>query len=161
VFHEASRVRQESVTDGGETPNRAATVRERGFAHPASPLSMPDDVTAEEAMPPLPAEHPTARWGGLPAPWEPMPDSIPAAPVLSLGNLQGNSSSTAVSSSTPSVLLAEQGRTITEESPAHPATTEARELEKHVPPDLDHLARQVYSLMKRRLAAERRRELLH
>jgi hypothetical protein len=44
----------------------------------------------------------------------------------------------------------------------HPARSEgSREKpQKQVPPDLDQLARQVYSIMKRRLAAERRRELL-
>jgi hypothetical protein len=47
--------------------------------------------------------------------------------------------------------LAETGRELPQERSAHPH--EPGEVE----PDLDHLARQVYQLLKHRLAAERRR----
>jgi len=160
VFQEATRARQDPGAASWDVPNRAAILRETVLAYPASALPQPDEVTAEQAKPLLPADDPAARWGGLPAPWEPMPESVAPAAARSSGNVRGNSSSGIVSHSTPSLLFAEQGRTISEQRPTQTAPTR-EEPERHVPPDLDNLARQVYLIMKRRLAAERRRELLH
>jgi len=56
-------------------------------------------------------------------------------------------------------MRAEHGRFI-EDAPV-PDSHSAHDADsrKQEPPDLDNLARQVYAVMKRRLAAERRREL--
>ncbi|HTI52452.1 MAG TPA: DUF4157 domain-containing protein [Planctomycetaceae bacterium] len=111
-----------------------------------------------------------SRWGGLPAPWEPVPDYMTmgspagtpdvatwpqaavAAPAIGVDGPGGEAA----------VQLAAQGRSLPEPGAGQPARAEAskQKPEKQAPPDLDHLARQVYSIMKRRLAAERRRELL-
>ncbi|HLI05069.1 MAG TPA: DUF4157 domain-containing protein [Ktedonobacteraceae bacterium] len=114
-------------------------------------------------------------WNGLPAPWEPLPGWL-TTPQIATG--QGVSSSPApVQMPAPTispasemtsnggnqqasgyadiaVQRAERGRTIGEEAiPAAPVSQEMRAPE----PDLDELARQVYSILRNRLEVERRR----
>jgi hypothetical protein len=58
-----------------------------------------------------------------------------------------------------SVQHAGDERTLDDNSSSEPARMhEAAESVKQVEPDLDAMAQQVYSILKRRLAAERRRE---
>jgi hypothetical protein len=105
---------------------------------------------------------PASPWGVLPAPWEPLPASLvrggpadqPAAttpPVVA-----ASSPPLPIASSTPApeVHLAEQGRGSAGEEPAH---ADAPGHGGPAAPDIDALARQVYSVLKRRLAAEQRR----
>jgi len=90
------------------------------------------------------------EWGGLPAPWEPlpMPEFSPpasAAPTMATPSYADD---------TP-VHFADRGRPA-EASPAAAAAPHSHDAAP--PPDLDTLARRVYDVLKRRLAAERRRE---
>jgi hypothetical protein len=110
-------------------------------------------------------------WGSLPAPWEPLPDWMSAPPPAPAGQPGGNGASASPGASAPAglppsapsvggvapmVQLAEVGRSV--ESSTAPATTEGAAPDQSSPqPDLDVLARQVYSMLKQRLAAERRR----
>ena len=129
----------------------------------ASEPSIPNEV--------LNAEAGSVDWGGLPAPWEPLPGqpfspSEPAERQSNQGwfpNVASAESSGSVSNgifsgqeSGASLQRAERGREIAD----FPATLRAA-MQPEIPaaPDLDGLARQVYEILKRRLAAERRREL--
>ena len=126
---------------------------------PAAPLSLslPAPVSA--------AQLPADPWNGLPAPWEPWPAwaadppsltvaaAQPAHTVLSadpMGGAAGDSGATV--GATSSVQRADTGRMLPqEEAPAvHPGSIQPDQ-------DLDALARQVYAILGRRLAAERRR----
>jgi len=56
---------------------------------------------------------------------------------------------------------AESGRSLPEaEAPREAGDHERPEAGKHAGPDLDALARQVYTIVRRRLAADRRREFM-
>jgi hypothetical protein len=119
-------------------------------------------------------------WGGLPAPWEPLPDWLtspePASPALvgdaRPGSVQfsrptaaaapppapnGSHVVTDLSGAAASLAMyaAEHDRDLptadtSTPAPDHPAPNS-------VEPDLDALARQVYAVLKRRLLAERQR----
>jgi hypothetical protein len=104
----------------------------------------------------------SAPWGALPAPWQPLPEFVTRA--RSAGSLHtaasppenGDSSDvTASVTSTVDARFAEHGLGSTGEEPAHaeaPGDSDADGA-----PDIDALARQVYAVLRRRLAAERRR----
>jgi hypothetical protein len=115
-----------------------------------------------------------ASWGGLPAPWEPLPDWLaPATPVARPATPPASRPAAAAkpapapaaapadASPQPQagqapapVQLAQTGRALAEP----PADAEPAPEPAPVPePDLDALARQVYGMLKQRLAAERRR----
>jgi hypothetical protein len=120
-----------------------------------------------------PSESVQSTWGGLPAPWEPLPDwvlALPAAapmresssmasevlsspPAVAASSLAAH---TAAVTNVGSVERAEAGRVLEHSAPPSPAS--AAEGQK-ASPDLDALARQVYSVLKRRLEAEQRRQL--
>jgi len=97
------------------------------------------------------AQKESKEWGGLPAPWEPLPTFAPtgaeppAAPVVA-----------APAAVEQTIHYAEHGRSLEGEQDA--STHAAAPSEAAPPPDLDALARRVYDVLKRRLAAERRRE---
>jgi hypothetical protein len=118
--------------------------------------------------------QPSARpiWGDLPAPWEPLPDwlteasdavdsaespppfqSAPATPGAPSAPSTPSTPSAAASAPTSGVQRAERGRALPaaedEAAPAHEGASPE--------PDLDALAQQVHAILKRRLAAERRR----
>src|SRR6185312_9595617 len=123
-------------------------------------------------------------WGNLPAPWEPLPDWLTspsdklesaaetqAGPALQQPGAQTwagpavapstpgrapSASSAAASAPTAGVQRAERGRALpavesetVHAQPAHEGSAPE--------PDLDALAQQVHTILKRRLAAERRR----
>ncbi len=127
-----------------------------------------------EAAPPAQARRPAAeRWSDVPAPGEPLPDLgfeagdeavsddgggetvgvagvAPDGGASHLADLAGGRSAAAESAG---VQRAARGRAVEEEgSPGG-----AAEGEKPGGPDVEALARQVYGILKRRLAAERRR----
>lgn len=126
------------------------------------PVQAPEHTRAVTPAEDAPVAPERARWGNLPAPWEPLPDWLapprsaveapplpvvavaPAPPALTAPPQPG----------VPAVRAAETARTL----PAvqQPETT-APAQEPSPAPDLDELARQVYAVLKRRLAAERRR----
>lgn len=115
-------------------------------------------------------------WRGLPAPWEPLPEWMTVPwPLMPSGNGNGNSNTnghaadTAAPVTTPSAPAASaasapaagaQFAETTRSLP--PTTTQQSQSAEHqqpqpVEPDLDALAQQVYTILKRRISAERRR----
>lgn len=117
---------------------------------------MRDDQPAELAPD---ADDAAESWGGLPAPWEPLPDWVVA---LSEGSAKASSSSATVlpnidvMGSVP-MERAEEGRVLNH--PAASPPTGAAEPKQSAAPDLDALARQVYLVLKRRLETEYRRSI--
>jgi hypothetical protein len=118
-------------------------------------------------------EEPGTVWpyAGLPAPWEPLPDWL-ASPAASPGDGEGPAgaipSSTgiaaavaapeaapATSGTAAAAHLAATGRPLpTDERRDQPSSTHSAGDPPAVEPDLDSLARQVYTVLRRRLAAE-------
>lgn len=98
----------------------------------------------------------------LAAPWEGLPgwvSSAPAAPHTAIArSMPPSLPAPAPSESAPSVQLAERGRTVETEVSPPPQTASQPAGKAPVAPDLDALARQVYGILKRRLANEQRRE---
>lgn len=119
---------------------------------PSSPLPAPRPRTAEEQ----------AIFGNLPAPWEPLPGWLEASRSPGSAALLG--SSPAPSGEGLGVQTAPQGRPSAPELspqgplPQRPPQNHSPTPAPQPPPDLDALAQQVYRILKRRLAAERRRE---
>jgi hypothetical protein len=126
---------------------------------------------APQSQPAASGAQPGA-WQGLPAPWEPLPDwlagpsATPAAPAaravapFAPGAAPLASAPQAAAPGPPIVQRAEVGREASAPLPmASLSTAEASEATpaEQVEPNLDLLARQVYTMLKRRLAAERRR----
>jgi hypothetical protein len=106
-------------------------------------------------------------WGGLPAPWEALPDW--AASTISNEEQKGETSSSdvvlknVVADNRPKTDMAELGgemetsfAKVVRENPAMMSLTEAAASQTAM--DLDELAKQVYQRLKRRLSMERRRE---
>jgi hypothetical protein len=144
---------------------RAVEARVTGLARerltPAYPV-----WSADPAAHPASSSHVTAgSWNGLPAPWEPMPSwaaepsaatapsAPPSSPPLTVGPLISATGNGAVTSGAATVVsAAETGRLLP--TPGSPAVKAAPAQPE---PDLDALARQVYTILGRRLSAERRR----
>ena len=127
---------------------------------PALPVE--SDITPPPAgeMPSRPGARPV--WGNLPAPWEPLPDWMVTPAEPSVGGPQSapqpqssSASARAPSANTPGTQRAERGRSLPAEVEEAPSA-HAREIAAPEP-DLDLLAQQVHAILKRRLAAERRR----
>jgi hypothetical protein len=168
------RVAEQMETETVQAAARALTKAGPGVEEPDSPAVNGESKQAggdrgkqpAAAFAAPPATDASSRWGGLPAPWEPVPefmmrsspetsrsaDLVPAPAVSAPAN-------GAAGTGESSVQRAAQGRPSGDGQPARSEGVQDKP-QKQVPPDLDQLARQVYSIMKRRLAAERRRELL-
>lgn len=149
--------------------------RARNAAPGATRLALPEQPEAPEqpvshAAPARPSQpQPNARpiWGNLPAPWEPLPDWMagpagepPAEPQLSSPPAHPSfpAPPRAPSADTAGVQRAERGRSLPAGASEPSSATSTAAREGGVPePDLDALARQVHAILKRRLAAERRR----
>ncbi|MGC9039393.1 MAG: eCIS core domain-containing protein, partial [Roseiflexus sp.] len=131
-------------------------------ASTAPPVQASEQVHPAPSSADVPDAPERARWGNLPAPWEPLPDWLapprpaaeaPPLPVVTVAPappaLTGPQQAGA-----PIVRTAETARAL----PAvQRAETTAPAQEASPAPDLDELARQVYAVLKRRLAVERRR----
>jgi hypothetical protein len=122
------------------------------------PSGQPDD----------PAQDPAA-WSGLPAPWQPLPGWVTSAWTETAGAdrpaAHGSTATSAGESAagsatagaaSPAFQLAEHDRSIESAAPAA-APASAAPAAAPVPMDMDALAKQVYAVLKQRLAAERRR----
>jgi len=152
----------------------AKAAEDRASSHEAeTTISTEAVLTPDElAIAPLRAETSAAApdWNGLPAPWEPLPewmsapvaDPVSSAPAAVTRNAADISFADTSSSVSPGpVQLAGEGRSLEEDPYSAPAAmheAQTTETVKQVAPDLDAMAQQVYSILKRRLAAERRRE---
>lgn len=158
-----------------------STARARKAVSFTAPVAEPERPIRDQESP---RSGTRPIWGNLPAPWEPLPDWLASpgdAPDAAAESLAGPESqqpaaqtlaapavapstpgrapsapsapSVAVSAPTPGVQRAERGRALpAAESEAVPAHRDAAP-----EPDLDALAQQVHAILKRRLAAERRR----
>lgn len=127
------------------------------------PSSPPHEVrTPRGARPQLPPGQParpttwTGRssdaWGGVPAPWEPLPGWLASPPS------ETDAPPAETSTEAPSVQRAAIDRTRPEASMLPLDDTPAMEQPAAPEPDLDALAQHVHTILKRRLAVERRRE---
>jgi hypothetical protein len=156
---------------------RIARDQDEATWHTPAPIDAPSSSAPPASTPistpaqPRPAEfkpQPTVRdadWGGLPAPWEPLPgwfdapqqaqaqSPVVSQPLRSAPPAQ-QAAASSVASSAPAVQLAEMGRML-DAPPAQSTPVAAPEQQPAA--DLDALARQVYAVLKQRLAAERRR----
>jgi hypothetical protein len=146
---------------------RAARAADPEQIRQASPLAVREDRPERPNLPATPSvearEHESKddRWGGLPAPWEPLPgwftSPAPDNPPMPVNVTPLPVSAPVLMPVAPLPQLAEQGRdsggdsAVSEPAPAPPHDAQAP-----AEPDLDALARQVYTLLKRRLALERR-----
>jgi hypothetical protein len=137
---------------------------------PSSPTSAPEETEADDI------------WGGLPKPWEPLPawmtDASPPtglsminsfAPGWNVAPAQGwdaapsNGTSGSSVAAAPAATgggdggaqMAELGRDVQPQQPASQAGPGGPAAQ--VPPDLDALAQQVYTILRRRISAESRR----
>ncbi len=97
-------------------------------------------------------------WGDLPAPWEPLPTwgKATTQPVVGSDRMVPGTVSVAVPAAARVAARAPQGRLLPQPEPVQLPTPPPDQTDP-VPPDLDELARQVYDILKRRLARERRR----
>jgi len=135
-----------------------ASVRTPPVRTPSLPAPrVPSDATADEPD--------TLPWGGLPAPWEPLPDVVThmqsqtGEEGTALAGASESFASTAPVvefTTAPAVQAAAQDRSVHEPAAADAATKPSGSGSSPAP-DVDALARQVYDVLKRRLAAERRR----
>jgi hypothetical protein len=127
----------------------------------ARPIDKPDGAQAASPVEETPVAPDRGRWGNLPAPWEPLPAWLapsrsveaPPLPVVTVAPAPP-AFTTPPQPGAPVVHAAETARTL----PApQQRETPAQEQAPAPAPDIDALARQVYAVLKRRLAAERRR----
>ncbi len=128
----------------------------------APPVRMPEPVRTIAPVEDAPVAPDRARWGNLPAPWEPLPDWLapsrpttetPPLPVVTVAPAPP-ALTTPPQPGAPVIQTAETARTL----PTVRQTETTTPVQEQAPaPDLDELARQVYAVLKRRLAAERRR----
>lgn len=99
-----------------------------------------------------------APWNGLPAPWESLPDWL-APPRLTGPSADSHTPPMEAVAGASSVAPATRRvqRSQTTQAPARPPASSVQGPAPAVEPDLDALARQVFGILQRRLAAERRR----
>jgi hypothetical protein len=137
-------------------PPRQPSAFVAGEDRPARPFA-PAQPSVETQR----GEPENSRWGGLPAPWEPLPGWL-ASPAPDARPMPANvtpllAAAPALAPVAPLPQLAEQGRESDGDSAvSEPAPAPPRDSPAPAEPDLDALARQVYVLLKRRLALERR-----
>jgi hypothetical protein len=143
---------------------READARVQVTPHPAAPAATPVTPERAQAEPVAPManapgepDRPRRDWGGLPAPWEPMPDFVGAAPAWTPFQDTGPG---AVGAGPEAAIAVHRAASDRSEEPAvGPAQASPAAGDKGQPaPDLDALARQVYTVLRRRIAAERRRD---
>jgi hypothetical protein len=156
----AAARRSTPVTEDARRRDNATrrTSSDRTMSPPA------EDAPVSSAPTPLP----DVDWGGLPAPWEPLPEWLSTPESTEAGATrppvpapQYAVAGLATSIGAPAVVQrADMGRAVdAPEAPAAaPAPAAPADAPAAVAPDLDQLARQVYAVLKRRLEAETRRE---
>lgn len=151
-----------------------ATSRDRARG-PTTPGPRPSSSSAPSAMPetpiapragspgPVPTDAETPPWGTLPAPWEPLPDEPNGQSEVSGGALHREAAPSDPRATpwpvttTPPIQRAGEERHQGEQASKPHGPEPGHEAAAKV--DLDALAKQVYTVLKRRLAGERRRAL--
>lgn len=146
----ASRDRTSGATRGSSPPPPV----------PATEILDPHEAPIRSLTPADPEAPP--RWGTLPAPWEPLPDLPPSrsGPVAEVGSAGPTSPSApagpwSVTTTPPPIQAAGADRQVPDQHASAPTGPAAIGGAPKV--DLDTLAKQVYTVLKRRLAGERRR----
>ncbi|MGI8856585.1 MAG: eCIS core domain-containing protein [Thermomicrobiales bacterium] len=150
------------VTDAARATDTTPSPRPRPPSLRVSRPTWADAPVAPPAAETQRGERADDPWGGLPAPWEPLPGWLtsPAPDAPMPANVTPLPvAAPALAPVAPVPQLAEEGRESDGESAApEPAAVSSHDAHTPAPaePDLDALARQVYVLLKRRLALERR-----
>ena len=167
---EATATRVEALVVGVAAGRRDDHRVASGERSPTSPPRTEDTTRAGAVEQEAPSFD---GWGGLPAPWEPLPawmppsgSSVPAtrdANPRPAAAVSAPESFTTPASNAPAapapIQRADAARVLADEpASAASAPLPREEPPKPVPPDLDALARQVYAVLKRRLEVEVRRE---
>ena len=168
----ARRVETRALALANDSAAQKAVV-DRG-SHDAAQSAQAEaiDVTPDVDAPIPLATPSTSDWGGLPAPWEPLPQWLTepatgeastqtqrsvdsrALPVAS-SSLIPMTVATSAPEMQPAVHAADAARVLDAGGAGPPAAGEGQPA---AAPDIDHLARQVYAALKRRLEADARRE---
>jgi hypothetical protein len=125
-----------------------------------SPPRQAERDSASVSLPPAQAGDAPDRWGDLPRPWEPLPawltepsDTPAAAPPWTNMLVM----SAPIPAPMPALQRADEGRSQIQEATGSQLGGPAQQPDHPtVEPDLDALSRQVYAILKRRLATERR-----
>jgi hypothetical protein len=162
---DAPRLIPESVEPSPRPSRRGpGTVEQRFTGEPVGPSeSVPSTGIGGD-------DHDVSPWGGLPAPWEPLPEALTrmtASPTNGVGAAVESSvavgpalaASPAIAPAAPApVQAAARDRTLAEQPASGTAASSGGHATGASPaPNIDALARQVYDVLKRRLAAEKRR----
>ena len=154
---ESMAVEVEAAAIAAAREQRRAPRRAGEAARSAEAEAAPGKATQPEGE-----EQPARRWGSLPAPWEPLPDflesSIGSAEPAEPTAAEGLSAESAFPATVgvPAVRRAPSDRHVPDQ---HAQGAEAGAAPGGAKPDLDLLARQVYTILKRRLDGERRRAM--
>lgn len=141
-----------------EQPDTTAT-SDSGIVTPTRPtgdMSFPETLTSSSAV--------RDPWGDLPRPWEPLPawltePSAEPTPTPAPAPVMAGMAVMAAPplAAAPAIQRAGEERGDAEQATSAPADVSAPQPERPpVEPDLDALSRQIYAILKRRLAAERR-----
>ncbi len=144
-----------------------------GPASSTTPEQAPLQLTPNDAAQESADSQEDDIWGNLPKPWEPLPawmtDPVPPSGI-SFSNTfpaswdapptNGTSSTPTVAAPTANgaasgVQMAELGRDVQPQMQV--AQSAPHDAAAQVPPDLDALAQQVYTILRRRISAESRR----
>jgi hypothetical protein len=139
-------------------------------------LASSQQLASEENIIASKRETERGAWGNLPAPWEPLPDWLVSPSTPASLNTAAPAPFTAPALPLPVVTMPDAGsgnnsytfaeadlrragteRSINEAVPESSSSSNPPEPGTSPEPDLDALARQVYSLLKRRLSVEQRR----
>jgi hypothetical protein len=177
---QAPQLQSQPAMSPADEESQAGWVEERvtniARTRSAAPIAAPQSPVAEQSAPggqPAPERYQRDNtrdiWGNLPAPWEPLPEwltnpagtpppmsSSAPAPQSAQQQPSQPAPAPAPSADIPGTQRAERGRSLpdAEGEMRHAATAHEGDMPE---PDLDALAQQVHAILKRRLAAERRR----
>jgi hypothetical protein len=125
--------------------------------HPSEREAAQHQSPRRAAAPPI--ASPDTNWGDLPAPWEAVPDWMQHGPSETgdVGATAQNQTAP-VGASAPVVQRAASERSLSDQHEESPSRHDSSDVgASGAEPDLDALARQVYAILKSRLAVERRR----
>lgn len=161
ALHVEARVRSAARQAGQERPGQPIDpVQAAPAAEPSRAFLFPEEAGTLPVSGDMSLDSPDAAlpWAGLPAPWEPMPFWIaPSSSGPLSETVQMTAEAPVMGTMGREVQLAGEDRSI--EAPAE-AAAPAPAHAAAAPPEaeLDRLAQQVYTRLKQRLSAERRRE---
>lgn len=154
---------EETVAQIAETSVRQAAREQRYVTSDEDTLDEPRPTALDPSAEPQPVSRQTQTgrsWNGVPAPWEALPDwlAAPASAPAGPQTPQPDPVTSPLPTTAPVVQAAARDRQRTEKpAPVHTSPETSRHAEDSPEMDLDALARDVYKIVRRRLAAEVRR----